>query len=831
MNQFNLLVKRIWLLVVLAASGPSACFAQLVAYFPMELKENSLVELQSGSVFQVSGNLSAENVAGAEGEALRFDGYSTYIAAAIPTVGLNEQTLTLSMWCAVESYPMMNNDQAVNTATYLAGNLDESKRSGFALLLSSQGDYSFEFYADGWKVTCSAQEKLPKYLWNQLSAVVDATASEVRIYRNSQLVGSRSFSGSISVGQEAFMIGKSFQDLKSGPFLLNTMNGLIDDIRLYNTALSVAELPYREPEHVADLSIPIQRFANDLLRPIFHSMPAAAWTNEPHGLTYYGGKYHLFFQKNANGPYWGRLHWGHLTSENLYDWHEEKIALAPSMDYDWKGCWSGCLFADATLTGGKPHIYYTAVDNGRATIAEAIPVDEQLLEWNKESRNPIIPGRPVGLSDDFRDPYVFTSGGNYYLIVGTSKGGVGATTLHRYDFASKKWSNDGSLFFKGRNASIAGAFWEMPVVVPMDNGRWLFMVTPLGGRQGVEVLYWVGTINSDGTFAPLPAFVNEPKEMELGTMSKDGYGLLSPSLCAVDGKQIAIGIVPDKLPSGDNYSLGWAHTFSLPRELKLDENNLLVQQPYAGLTTLRTTTAYTATNVALQGVCDLTPVTGRCLEAKASFIVGQADKVGFRLFEEAGSGLEVYYDYPTNKIVVDVRQVERLTNDAGSFKGLYESLLPQRLADGSTFDLHVYVDHSILDVFINNRWAFSLRVFPTSASASGVEAFSEGGETRFSQLEAWVLHPQNGGIGTGIGSVTEHSIRLIAIGDSVRYDHLPIGAVLTFYDLSGRELTRTNRLVEPSGTITSPVRGVCLVSVTAPGVRHSVKMNFLSQNP
>ena len=124
-------------------------------------------------------------------------------------------------------------------------------------------------------------------------------------------------------------------------------------------------------------------------------------------MAYADGRYHLFFQKNANGPYMARLHWGHISSENLYEWREEKIALAPGASYDIKGCWSGCVFSDTQITGGRPNILYTAVDYGRASIAQAMPDGNDLLNWTKSSRNPIIPGRPDGLSDDFRDPYFF----------------------------------------------------------------------------------------------------------------------------------------------------------------------------------------------------------------------------------------------------------------------------------------------------------------------------------------------------------------------------------------------------------------------------------------
>ena len=107
-----------------------------------------------------------------------------------------------------------------------------------------------------------------------------------------------------------------------------------------------------------------------------------------------------FFQKNANGPYMARLHWGHLSSVDMCRWEEEKIAIAPSESYDWKGCWSGCTFNDEELTGGKPYIFYTAVDNAKAVMAQAMPLDDNLVEWEKYEGNPVVNGRPAGLSDD-----------------------------------------------------------------------------------------------------------------------------------------------------------------------------------------------------------------------------------------------------------------------------------------------------------------------------------------------------------------------------------------------------------------------------------------------
>ena len=90
------------------------------------------------------------------------------------------------------------------------------------------------------------------------------------------------------------------------------------------------------------------------------------------------------------------------------------------------------MFTDQKLTGGRPNIIYTAVDYARASIAQAVPDDEGLLNWTKSSNNPIIAGRPEGLSDDFRDPYFFRNGDNAYIIVVSSKNGGGPPTLQRY---------------------------------------------------------------------------------------------------------------------------------------------------------------------------------------------------------------------------------------------------------------------------------------------------------------------------------------------------------------------------------------------------------------
>lgn len=499
------------------------------------------------------------------------------------------------------------------------------------------------------------------------------------------------------------------------------------------------EIATWKPEAEPNLDIPASRFADQLLRPRFHGMPAAGWTNECHGMTFSDGRYHLFFQKNADGPYMARLHWGHISSENLYDWREEKIAIAPGDWYDIKGCWSGCVFTDEEITGGKHNILYTGVDYAKAMIAQASPDTDALDNWVKSTANPIINGRPGGLSDDFRDPYFFRSGDKAYIIVGSSKEGVGTTTLHRYDPSTKTWSNSGEQFFTGSNKSTDGSFWEMPNITQMPDGRWLFTATPLGTSQGVRTLYWTGSIAEDGKFVPDP----DSKASRLVEMnSREGFGLLSPTIYNHDGKTIVLGIVPDKLPSAENWKLGWAHCYSLPREWSLAEDGSLIQKPFEGLKGLRGETMYSQSAFDLSGTVDLAPVAGRSVEICGIFEVG-ASSFGFNVFKSSTGEGKIYYNPASGEIIADFSTLQRISNDNGVYDGIYRCPLPVKPANGETLKINVFIDHSILDIFVNDRWATSIRVFPTKSDANGIEAFADS-TVKVTDLKAWILDAANG---------------------------------------------------------------------------------------
>lgn len=806
-----------WSIFIAGIMANSAA-AKEVARFSMELTDGKITESISGTSYDVQGVFSPENVPGASGDALRFDGYSTYINAEIgDVIPDGTKQMTASVWVAVETYPIVEIDVNTTEQVAIASCLDDTNKKGFGFFLGFDGKYSFKTYLGGWPLELKVDQPMARYEWVNLSAVIDCDNRTATLYNNGEVVASGKASGSLNAAHTTLRIGRSFQERYAGSFCLTSFNGLVDELTIWDEALSVDQIAGFTAENPADLTIPASRFEDDPLRPVLHGMPEANWTNETHGMTYADGKYHLFFQKNANGPYMARLHWGHLTSENLFDWKEEPIAIAPGNNYDIKGCWSGTVFTDEEITKGKPSILYTGVDYVKAVIAQANPLDDELIFWEKYARNPIISGRPNGLSDDFRDPYFFRAESGAYIIVGSSKGGVGTTTLHKYNPNSGTWSNDGSLFFTGANSTMAGTFWEMPTITKMGE-KWLFTATPQNTSRGVATLYYTGTINADGTFA---ADDLTPKTVELKGLARDGFGLLSPTICQHDGKNIVIGIVPDKLPSQANYELGYAHTYSLPREWSLDANGMLCQKPYSGLTAMREANGFSKSDFLFNGNETLTDIDGRAVELLGEFVIGEGS-CGFTLLDDGNSSLKVYYDGKTGEIVVDMRGLDRRINDSGVFDGVYRSSLPTQLAKGSTLKLNVFFDHSILDIFINDTWASSVRVFANAKDTESATVFSDF-PAEVKKVDAWKL---TGGAGAGVSMIgAESKATLTANGSTLLYSGVSLPASLSVYDIAGRKML-TTALSSESGSLDTALSGLHIVTLTSPTSSQSAKLFF-----
>ena len=192
-------------LLMCASMAAATAQTDVAARFDMSLNDgNTVVESVSGQAFAVNHNLAPENIDGAVGKALRLDGYSTYVKAQVNAALMSTSALTVSLWCAPETYPMMNSAEYENAETWIAGNLDESAKTGFAFTIKPSGEYGFKCYTGGWAVTLAAAEGgwqvLPRYEWSHLVAVIDADNRQARLYRNGELVAESRCMSPINVG-------------------------------------------------------------------------------------------------------------------------------------------------------------------------------------------------------------------------------------------------------------------------------------------------------------------------------------------------------------------------------------------------------------------------------------------------------------------------------------------------------------------------------------------------------------------------------------------------------------------------------------------------------
>jgi beta-fructofuranosidase len=160
---------------------------------------------------------------------------------------------------------------------------------------------------------------------------------------------------------------------------------------------------------------------NTMYRLMFHAMPELGWMNDPNGLVYYRGEYHIFYQHHPYDSVWGPMHWGHMVSKDLVQFRYLPIALAPDQD-DETGCFSGGAIVDQKDVN-QMHVFYTKHFDKNGTIIErqgiATTIDGIHFEKNK---NPIIDIdliAPYGSIKDARDPFPFYENGYYYIILGS----------------------------------------------------------------------------------------------------------------------------------------------------------------------------------------------------------------------------------------------------------------------------------------------------------------------------------------------------------------------------------------------------------------------------
>jgi beta-fructofuranosidase len=209
------------------------------------------------------------------------------------------------------------------------------------------------------------------------------------------------------------------------------------------------------------------------VRPRLHFTAETGWINDPHGLTFHDGRYHLFHQYVPGRMSWApNCHWGHATSTDLLDWKPRGVAIAPGGGDD--GVWTGSLVDD----GSGARILYTSVvepDLGLGRVRVASPVDDTWDEWAKSD---VVVQPPTDLDlIAFRDPFVIREDSGWRMFVGAATRAGDALALTYTSTDLDAWRYDGIALSRSTRTVEPvwmGALWECPQIFEVDD-HWVMV--------------------------------------------------------------------------------------------------------------------------------------------------------------------------------------------------------------------------------------------------------------------------------------------------------------------------------------------------------------------
>ncbi len=302
-----------------------------------------------------------------------------------------------------------------------------------------------------------------------------------------------------------------------------------------------------------------------------HFSPKEKWMNDPNGMVYYKGVYHLFFQYYPNDIVWGPMHWGHAVSKDLMHWKQLPIALYPdSLGYIFSGSAvvdyqntsgfgkNGKVPMVAIFTNHDPKLEKTGSDKFQnESIAYSL---DDGITWTKYPGNPVLKNPGI---KDFRDPKVsWYAPGKKWLMT--------LATKDRITFYSssnlKNWTKESEF---GKTIGAHGGVWECPDLFPLKlNGKsyWVLLVSinPGGPNGGSATQYFIG--NFDGkTFTPLSA---DTKWIDYGP---DDYAGVTWG--NTGDRKIFLGWMSNWLYANQVPTQKWRNAMTIPREVALKQIN------------------------------------------------------------------------------------------------------------------------------------------------------------------------------------------------------------------------------------------------------------------
>lgn len=446
-------------------------------------------------------------------------------------------------------------------------------------------------------------------------------------------------------------------------------------------------------------------------RHTYHLMPDIGWMNDPNGLCYYDGYYHLFYQYNPYSTNWDTMYWGHARSQDLIKWEYLPVALAPDKSYDCLGVFSG----GAIEIDNKLYTLYTAVGPG-GVQQQAVATSYDGINFTKRSNNPVIDSslRQGSRITDFRDPYVYKLDNKYYALVGGKNEGAGGKILLYSSLDLLSWKYVGTLV--DSIVTNTGMF-ECPNFVKVGD-KDVIISSPQSVRnedlstyQNMHsVTYQIGNIDHNkGTFT------NDNGKDYMEEFDK-GFDFYATQTLNHDDQAIMLAWMNMWSRSYPSSVEGWVGEVTLPRTLEYKDNHLY-QHPISTIENYYKNEQIKENLQLNNNEIDL-GFSGNTLTFKATIDVSELNggKVGFKLLKGDDEETNIYYDSTLNKLVFDRRNSGRkvsTADDDGELDVRYASVTPI----DNKITLEIFVDVSSVEVFVNDGYySMSGLVYPTNTA-------------------------------------------------------------------------------------------------------------------
>lgn len=467
--------------------------------------------------------------------------------------------------------------------------------------------------------------------------------------------------------------------------------GLFQPVEEFYTKEFLLDRAHKSVAKAAD------KVKDDPNRPAFHFQPPANWNNDPNGLLFYDGYYHLFYQHNPYGDRWDWMHWGHGRSKDLVHWEHLPIALWPSVEKGENHCFSGSGFIK---DDGSPILFYTSIGHENPEHWAALPLDNKLKQWEKHPGNPIVVMEDHGeqFIDDWRDPFLFREGSDTYMVIGghprDMKGSIMMYKALNSDLT--KWDYLGTPF-TGEEGN-----WECPNFFKVGD-KYVLIYSPHG-----KVEYYTGTMDfSKVKFKPeYHGIIDNGSEWKYyapNTLQKN------------DGRRILFGWIPEFTENQ-----GWQGAISLPRDLSIDRKGRLVQKPVSELTKLRGELV-SERNVKLTNSSKKLEINYPQFELIMNIANEGANEIGFRFNGESGKPYEIELTpealfFGEEKVVVDPKLDEKVQT------------------------VHFFFDRTVIEFFLNNGLLCATKVMYPDKANLNFEIFSKGGEVILESIDVWKIN-------------------------------------------------------------------------------------------